>query len=65
MSLSASEHILKRLHGQPRVHVTHLNIVFLQATGASLLVVALVYKVYLVSRYNSIHSVLWTVAEKK
>jgi len=28
MSLSASEHLLKRFHGQPRVPVTHLNILF-------------------------------------
>ena len=26
MSLSASEHILKRFHGYPRAHVSHLNI---------------------------------------
>jgi len=56
MSLSASEHVLKRFHGHPRARVTHLNIVF--STGnwrePRCCDPGVQYKVYLVSRNNSI-----------
>ena len=64
MSLTASEHLLKRSHGQPRVHVTHLNIIL--STGN-----------WREPRYGHLgvqgafsvtiqqYSALWTVAETK